>query len=185
MGIDPSSSVIGLAVVDQGGELVWHEAWETGLVGTKEPELVATAMGNLRVQLMERMAYYKPEIIVIEQLAVAQSLNTVRAIMYFEATAMLAWKEYESFNSFAPHLFKPVATSMRAKVFGKGNLSKEQTSQIIRKALGKEEMHLPTPRSRKEVPVFTDDECDAYAYGCYGVEFSLKPVAQEMGFVAA
>jgi Holliday junction resolvasome RuvABC endonuclease subunit len=183
LGIDPSSYAVGLCVVEDGGKLLHHEQWKTGLQNTEDPIAIANAQLALYEKIVVLVSSYWPDNVVVEQLAMAQSLKTVRAIMYFEATAMLATTHKFHVPGVHPVLKKLVATSMRAKVFGNGGLSKERTAMVVRKYLGMEEMHLLTPRSKQEVYVFTDDETDAYAYGCWGVGHSLKPMAIEMGFL--
>lgn len=163
LGIDPSSYAVGIVAAETGGEMVYHEQWKTGLVDTKDPQLVAAAMLALFARLSIVAEEVCPEVVTIEQLAMAQSLNTVRAILYFEATAML-WTHKQMLP-----LHKVVATSMRRAVFGKGNLSKDQCAEIVRTKLGKLDKALPSPRAKIEQFTFSDDETDAYAYAVFGL----------------
>jgi Holliday junction resolvasome RuvABC endonuclease subunit len=168
LGVDPSSYAVGLAVADGAGDLLFHEQWLTGLQGTGDPYEVAGAQYRLYTHLTELMREWVPNVVVVEQLAVAQSLKSVRAILYFEAIAMMA-----TFTE-STMLQKPVATQVRLAVFGKGGLSKEMCAELVRNRLGKTETHLPTLRSRRRVPVFTDDEADAYALACFGVGHAIE-----------
>lgn len=168
-GIDPSSSFIGIAVVDSSGDLLHHEQHATGLSGTKDVAELSRAMVTFEQRLSDLLLAptFHPDVVVIEQLAVAQSLNTVRAIMYFESVAM-TWAARNYIR-----ILKPVATSMRKEVFGKGNFTKVECADIVRRHYGKTEQHLPTPRSKIYQYVFTDDECDATAYALYGHDLKL------------
>lgn len=167
MGIDPSSSFIGLVITDANGKILHREQYATGLVGTADPVANAIAMHKAYVHMRSIMSRFEPDVVVIEELASAMNLKTVRAIMYFEAIAMIAVIDQGLL------LKKLVASSMRRAVFGNGGFSKEKCAEIVRQYTGITGMHLPTERARKLVPVFTDDETDAYAYCLWAADISL------------
>jgi Holliday junction resolvasome RuvABC endonuclease subunit len=173
LGIDPSSYAVGYAVVERAGDvgaLKYREQWLTGLEGTKDPEAMADAMQRCFIHTRDLMHRFAPDVVVIEQLSSAQNLKTVRAIMYFEAITHVTPR----FILWDGKILKPHVGEMRKAVFGKGNMTKADCAELVRERLGITTTHLPTPRSRNEVPDMSDDETDAYAYACFGVGATIS-----------
>jgi len=166
LGIDPSSYSIGFVLLEQ-EELRHHEQYLTGVVDPKDADDLASALSRAAYKVISIIDDWKPDAVVIEQIGVEQNVNTVRKIAYFEGVAIAVVGAYEM------PLFRPYASTSRTRVTkhimgtSAGIRSKDDTAKLIREHLGKTEMHLPTPRSRVEVPVFTDDETDAYVLARY------------------
>lgn len=159
MGLDVSSTAAGIAVVED-EQLRFHEQWTYGVADAKDDAERARSLVTLMERVRRTVIHHRPEKIYLEQLYITLNMTTVRNISYAEGAAMMGVVQtnvpFEKLN----------VASYRKRVFGK-NLSKEEAAQAIRERFGKTEMHLPTPRSRIEVPVFTDDEADATACALY------------------
>jgi Holliday junction resolvasome RuvABC endonuclease subunit len=128
MGIDPSSSHCGVAVLDVDSDGTFHSAL---YVGGFTPLTIEKA--DERGLVLNMLAYikylteleYQPEVITIEKLQVAQNLNSVRKLLYYEAASLIA---AASFDCPINHV---AATSARRAGLGKGNTSKEAAMDLV------------------------------------------------------
>ena len=121
LGIDPSSTCCGVAIVDRGG-LVDTSAWD------KKPSLSAAA--NLYDYYLWQCAYIRsmtPDMACVEFLSVSRNMDSVRAVSHFQAAAVLACKSEGNML-----VVEARVTSARKVVLGRGNLSKEEAWKIVR-----------------------------------------------------
>jgi len=114
LGVDPSSSVTGLAVaIDD--ELTHTEVFRA------DPKIdIERNMAAFRDRLIQMwFEFGTVDIVVVEKVSVQWNVNTIRKIAYFEAVAMLRGAD-------AGCAVIPVqATRARKTVLGSGGLSKE------------------------------------------------------------
>jgi len=122
MGIDPSSTKIGIAVVEDGRVL--H--YET-LLGVRKDTSLARSLSEVQSEVAKLCRLWKPERIAIEQVSVTFNMNSVRKIAYFEAACMMgaATRTKTDVRSMK-------TTSARKQGLGNGGLSKEQAVTRVR-----------------------------------------------------
>lgn len=128
VGIDPSSTSTGLAVVGPRGGIKYTSSW------------VRPKKGDIFDWMVEYYGWITRELrsisvtaghAAVEQLSVSQNMDTVRKIAYFEALALLACIQ----NNISVNQVK--ATSVRKVVYGAGNLSKKQVYEKNAERYGK------------------------------------------------
>jgi Holliday junction resolvasome RuvABC endonuclease subunit len=130
MGVDPSSTTTGYAIVEHpavaGIDLAIHEC-TTYTSNPKQP--IEVNMAELISTLTSACANIlaPPDVMIVEKVSVRWNVNTVRKIAYFEAAAMLQ----------AAYWNVPViqvqATKARRLALGKGNLKKTECYAQVKK----------------------------------------------------
>jgi Holliday junction resolvasome RuvABC endonuclease subunit len=141
LGVDPSSSKVGLVVVDLGGIIVKSETWDVrGHSGKWDNELIPVALHKYAVELNSFLSGITIRCAGVEQLSVTHNMDTVRKIAYFEAISL------------ATLAGRVKNTTAKKKVLGKGNLNKEKAREAL------EHIHGRT---------FEPDEADALLFAEY------------------
>ena len=75
-----------------------------------------------------QLAIFKPDVVAVEELAVFLNKKVIRALSKREGVALLAAKQYRD-----SIVVNPPVTQARGIVFGKGNISKDQAWEEIKK----------------------------------------------------
>lgn len=154
LGVDPSSSACGIAIVEigpRGGVDFSHVGmFLPGDVSQKgDDKQVRTAradsMARFGAHLDELHWESHVDVCIYEQVAMAQNTNTVRLLAYYEACVLLFAGTY------GLPCYAITATSARARVLKKGNLSKEACKEPFVEKYGK----------HRSWALATDDEIDA------------------------
>lgn len=141
IGVDPSSSSSGVAIMTD--DIVKKAfTWERNLKLTLELDMLL-----FHRELVNFMKY-ETDLMVVEKVSVQWNVNTIRRIAYYEAAAMMAAAHYGC------RCISVQATKARRLVFGKGNLSKEASAELVRERYPKRTLTL--------------DECDAVVLGLAG-----------------
>lgn len=121
-GIDSASKNSGLALVVD-GTIKKLALWNPSSDKISHPERLLEYRRWLRFKLRA----WKPDMVAIEQLAVFQSKKTIRILSHFEADAIITAKEIIS------SVVLIQVTEARGIVFDKGNLSKDDAWDAIKK----------------------------------------------------
>lgn len=75
-----------------------------------------------------KLGLWRPDIVAVEELAVFLNKKTIRALSKREGVALLAAKQYHG-----AVVVNPPVTQARSIVFGKGNASKDEAWELIKK----------------------------------------------------
>lgn len=145
MGIDCASKKTGIAILSK-DKLLYSELHESGLPANASDKELAKALSLLRSKLIRLSRKYKPEKIVVELTGVTRNANTMRLIAYFEAMAILAARETGA------DIERIRTTSVRKKVFGYGNIDKQD---VVRKVV-------------KKYGELSEDESEAIVFALHG-----------------
>jgi Holliday junction resolvasome RuvABC endonuclease subunit len=121
VGIDPSSSCCGVALVDD-GEPVLLATWERPKNGSAPARLT-----EYFVWLRQWICMNKPDMACVEFLSVERNAATTRVISHYQAASVLACKLKGVL------VIEARTTSARKAVLGDGSLSKEAVFELMRK----------------------------------------------------
>lgn len=121
VGIDPSSSVCGLAVIEN-NDLLITDAWFKDENKSSSENLV-----SYFTWLQVFLSANKPDIAIIEFLSVVRNAEATRKIAHFQAISSLVCKLRGLL------VIEARVTSARKASLGKGNLSKRECFDLIKK----------------------------------------------------
>src|ERR1019366_6225259 len=121
VGIDPSSSCSGVALVEN-NNLILTDAWKKLKNGSPSEQLV-----DYFVWLQSWLTINKPDVAVIEFLSVLRNAEATRKIAHFQAISSLCCKLRGLM------VIEARVTSARKATLGKGNLSKQESYNMIKK----------------------------------------------------
>lgn len=127
LGIDPSSSCTGVALVEN-NELLKTDAWFKSESGSYSDRLV-----DYFIWLQSFLSANEPDVSVIEFLSVVRNAEAVRKISHFQGISALACKLRGIL------IIEARVTSARKVSLGKGNLSKQESYNIIKKKFPNED----------------------------------------------
>lgn len=147
LGLDPSSSKVGMCVTLKGGSILTSGSWDVrGHKGKWLPGEIPGKLSDFEDRLAGFIASHPITDAAVEQLSVAHNMDTVRKIAYFEAAClMVCWRGIGNVHSVK-------TTTARKLVLGHGGLSKEKAHPLLESLAG-----------RKLDP----DEADAYLFALY------------------
>jgi crossover junction endodeoxyribonuclease RuvC len=120
-GIDPSSSCCGVALLEN-NNLLLTDAWLKTKNKSSSENLV-----DYFVWLQNWLAYNKPDVAIIEFLSVVRNAEATRKIAHYQAISSLVCKLRGMM------VIEARATSARKAALGKGNLSKRECFDQIKK----------------------------------------------------
>ena len=121
-GIDPASAFLGFARV-RDGALLGTKAWKPANKSDSGPERLLEMEEWLHFQF----ALFKPDITVVEKLAVFQNAKTIRVLSHYEGVALLTAKKHSRV------VLNVQVSSGRKIVFGDGGMSKDKAWEAIKK----------------------------------------------------
>jgi Holliday junction resolvasome RuvABC endonuclease subunit len=121
IGIDPSSSCTGIALVED-GNLIDINAWYKDKNKTASENLVL-----YYDWLYTWISFNEPDVAVIEFLSVVRNAEATRKISHYQALSALVCKQKNLL------IIESRVTSARKVTLGNGGLSKEKAFQIIKK----------------------------------------------------
>lgn len=154
LGIDPSSTICGNALVDTPDEIVSVRHWERDKRAS-HPEGIKSYFEWQGMQILK----YSPHMAVIEMGAYAMgrggkgNFQALQAVSFYQSIAVLSCK------LMGLVVIESRATSARAKALGNGRLSKEEVWNLMRKRYPE----LFAPKTRGGL-----DECDALVLALAG-----------------
>lgn len=149
MGIDPSSSRIGVGLLDGDRLLATYVIEPKPKKGYDGWHGIGRAAERVEAQLFEIITTSGAIKVGIDLASMRTNVDTIRKIAYFEAAAMMACAR-------AMVVFDMVrTTSARKSVLGKGNLDKEQVRKLISERYARE---------------LSDDETDAIVAGLWAAK---------------
>jgi crossover junction endodeoxyribonuclease RuvC len=119
-GIDPSSSITGVALVEN-NNLLLTDAWYKPKNGSSSDRLV-----DYFLWLQSWLSANKPDIVVIEFLSVVRNAEAVRVISHYQAASALVCKLRGLL------IIEGRVTSARKAALGKGNMSKEEAYKKVK-----------------------------------------------------
>jgi len=127
LGIDPSSSCVGLALVVD-GELAYTRIWKP----SKPKDTHANKLKEYEGWLKFQVKLANPDIAAVEQLNYAtRRIDVVRVISYYEGVSLLVCAKRVA-------IVKSIMVSTaRAHTLGKGNLSKEDSFKQVKRLFPK------------------------------------------------
>lgn len=121
LGIDPSSSITGNALID-GNKILSTDNWKKN---------------NTKSDVWNLWDYYewqvfqiksaKPDMAAIEFLSVSRNMNSVRVVSHYQAAAALACKA----NNLM--VIEARVSSARKEALGRGNMSKDEAWEAVKK----------------------------------------------------
>lgn len=120
-GIDPSSSICGVALIED-GRLVRTDAWKRPKRGSA-PE----RMYECYLWMVTWLTAYRPDMAVIEFLSVERNAKTTRVVSHYQAACTLACKAVGLI------VIEARVSTARADALGNGGLSKEKAFEEVRK----------------------------------------------------
>lgn len=121
VGIDPSSSCTGVALVEN-KQLLLTDAWHKPKSGSAPDRLV-----DCFLWLQNWLSSNNPDVAVIEFLSVVRNAEATRIISHYQSICALACKLRGLL------VIEARVTSARKVALGKGNLSKEDSYKMIKK----------------------------------------------------
>lgn len=152
LGIDCASRKSGIAVV-KGDKLLYHEPYTSGL----KPGWSDSQLGKELEAFRERIAYlsrkYKVNIVVVELTGGWRNPNTIRALSYFEAAAVMGAV------SARKTIVRVRTTQARSKILPK---NKQEKSKVIAEM-----------RRRYKSEKLTEDEAEAILFALYGIQLLM------------
>lgn len=120
VGVDPSSSVCGVALVED-GRLLRTDAWKRPKRGSAPERLL-----DCYLWMVAWILVYRPDMAVIEFLSVERNAKTTRVVSHYQAACTLACKATGLI------VIEARVSSARAAALGNGSLSKEDAFKLIR-----------------------------------------------------
>ena len=121
VGIDPSSSVCGVAITED-KNLLLTDAWKKDKSKSYSENLV-----SYFIWLQSFIGYYGPDIAIIEFLSVVRNAEATRKIAHFQSISSLVCKLKGLM------VIEARATSARKAALGRGNMSKKECFEVIKK----------------------------------------------------
>jgi Holliday junction resolvasome RuvABC endonuclease subunit len=122
LGVDPSSTLCGLAVADRNVLQEIHY-WKPA----DEKDSQEARLYQWFTFLDDYIMNIKPDLVAFEQVQSARNMNTIRALARFEAAAIILAKDYGA-------IAMPVSVSTGRKiVLGRGNIDKEDAYIELKK----------------------------------------------------
>lgn len=121
LGIDPSSSVCGVALVEN-NDIIKTDCWYKPEGGSSSDRLV-----DYFIWLQSWLSANEPDIAVIEYLSVVRNAEATRVISHYQAISALVCKLRGLM------VIEARVTSARKAALGKGNLSKKDSFALIKK----------------------------------------------------
>lgn len=165
LGIDPSSSVCGVALAYRGEDdeprALKIDSFFAKSVDKIDHDGLAQNMEDFRNFVNRFVKPSRPDVVVIEQVHVQHNVNTVRKIAYFEAVGILCA------NWWGADLFMVQATKARRIVLSKGTLSKENAELEVR-------ARWPNLGWKPKGKPGADDETDAWCLACAGRQLMIE-----------
>lgn len=129
VGIDPSSSRVGIAVIGPVG--VFTAEWDVrGHPGKWQADELPIALWRYQKKLDGFLRELRPAVAAIEQLSVSHNMDTVRKIAYFEAASIIACMRKKV------AVYSVKTTTARKRVLGKGNITKPDTIPMLESLIG-------------------------------------------------
>lgn len=128
-GLDPSSNVVGFAVVEDGRPIHFQQFKFRPKEGYDESNVGPVLTVSL-ARIIEAIQPWDLDVLAVEKVSVQQNMDTVRKIAYFEAVCMIAGAELD----IPVHQVR--TTSARKQVLGKGSLSKDEVLMLTRTVYG-------------------------------------------------
>lgn len=158
MGIDPSSSCSGVAIVNEG-----KIEYSTHVVHS--PDMPIQRNMNLFLKFLWKLQKESQvEGLVIERVSVSWNVNTIRKIAYFEAMGLLLAAQE------AIYVSQVQATKARRIVLGRGTLSKEASFEVVKAKFPRWKFY------SKAEPAM--DEADAIVLALAGRELYEEDIAK-------
>lgn len=122
LGVDPSSSCVGLSLVVD-GDLVWTRIWKPSKPKDTHANKLKEYEGWLKFQV--RLA--NPDIAAVEKLRHTRNANAARVISYYEGVSLLVCAKRVV-------IVKSIqVTQARSHSLGRGNLSKEDSFKAVKR----------------------------------------------------
>lgn len=121
VGIDPSSSVCGLALMED-GQLLRTDAWKRPKKGSAPDRLL-----DCFTYMVSWIMVYRPDMAAIESLSVERNAKTTRVVSHYQSCCTLACKYMGLI------VIEGRVSSARAIALGNGGLSKEKAHEEVRK----------------------------------------------------
>lgn len=121
VGIDPSSTCCGLALMED-GRLLRTDAWKRPKKGSAPERLL-----DCFVYMVAWIIVNRPDMAAIEFLSVERNAKTTRVVSHYQATCTLACKQQGLI------VIEGRVSSARAIALGNGGLSKENAYEEVRK----------------------------------------------------
>jgi Holliday junction resolvasome RuvABC endonuclease subunit len=122
LGIDPSSTTCGVAVVDIPGEIL-----DVGHWNRNKRESHPTGFVDWFRWLESYIALWQPQMAAIEMLGVERNANTARAVAFYQSISACCCKLHGLV------VVEVRTSSARSIVLGNGGLSKDDAWEIMRK----------------------------------------------------
>lgn len=119
LGVDPSSSCTGVAFVVNG------VLEETAIWQPEKKDSPAEKLMDYYHWLTEIAEWLKPDMALVELVAVHRNMNTVRVLARYEAASIIALKTQKVLT------MQGRVSQARSIALGKGNLSKEEAYAIV------------------------------------------------------
>lgn len=137
LGIDPSSSATGFAVVQHGAKpVITHtELWiPRALMHKDDWTIYAENLVKFQQRVTTMIASYKITHVVVEKVSVSMNPNTIRKIAYYESACMAGVERsnHGVAGSKVPEIRLVQASSARRHTLGAGGLSKEASAAALR-----------------------------------------------------
>lgn len=147
-GVDPGSRLCGFgAIVVQQNTVRWLDS---GVISTRGAETLAQKLECIYDGLSEKISYYKPFCVCVEEAFYAKNVHTTLILGHARGAVLLAAQKTGA------HVLEYTPREIKKAVVGNGNATKDQVGYMIKTLLS-------PPRDKQQV-----DACDALAAALCG-----------------
>ena len=143
LGIDPGVATVGFGIINESGGA--QKLRRYGVVTTPPGMRLALRLTQIRNDISELIATFKPDAMAVEELFFNTNLKTAVAVAHGRAAVILAGEEH------GVPMFEYTPLQVKKAVVGYGHATKKQVMDMVRRLLSMDEPPKP------------DDAADALA----------------------
>ena len=143
LGIDPGVATVGFGIISESGGV--PKAVRHGVISTPAGQRLALRLAQIKTDVTELIAAFKPDAIAVEELFFNTNLKTAVSVAHGRAAVILAGEER------GIPMFEYTPLQVKKAVVGYGRASKKQVIDMVQRLLAMEQPPQP------------DDTADALA----------------------